>query len=861
MEIYKNQEYTFEERAADLVSRMTLEEKIYQIGNHGAAIPRLGIPYYNYWSEASHGCFGPFRFRDMEFTCYPVCLGMSQSWDRNLLRKVTTAISDEARAYHNEYGDELHYWCPTLNLARDPRNGRSDENFGEDPFLAGKLAVSYIQGMQGDDEKYAKTIATPKHFMMNSSENNRHWGSSNVDMATLREYYGKVFEYAVREGKAKSIMTSYNRINGVPASCNEFMLTTLLREEWGFDGFVVSDAGAVADTYANPMFITGSGLAHYYCEDELEASAMTLKAGTDITCGKEHRKYLKQAVEKGLVDENDIDRAAIRTFISRFSLGLFDRPEDNPYHTISLKDVCNEEKASLSVEMANDSIVLLKNDVGLLPVQTEKVKSILVVGPNAKFRQLGGYSVGAENPLVDTPVNIMAYEGIKKAAEEYGIEVFYEKGWCSDKEYKTGGMHEALPGVDPEDLFTQDYMPDNITMEQGSKMFTTPDKHAIEDPDYQADSEVLFKRALDKAKEVDLVVFAAGTDDVTASEEHDRETLELPYGQNEKIKRMLEVNSNTAVVLITLGTVTGDALDQAHTLLNAHFAGEAQGSAIANILFGKVNPNAKLTTTWYKNLDELPHVNEYGLKKQDTYDKKSRTYMYFDGEVRFPFGYGLSYTAFRYDNMRVKAADLDANDLLEVTVDVTNIGDRDGKEIVELYISKMNPPELGWNKPKRQLKGFEKIMLKSGETRKVAFQVPLSDVTFWSNFKEKMVVEEGEYLVEIGKDSENIQCKESIQIHGEWKPSLSGIYCTADKYIYRIGDEGKIKVSATLEDCTHLKAGEYQVSYESSREDTADVSPEGTIIARGCGVTTITVKVQYGTETMQKTLAIAVKDQ
>jgi beta-glucosidase len=384
METYKNQSRSFEERAADLVSRMTLEEKIAQVGNNAASIPRLGIPAYNYWSEASHGYFGPFVFKPtpMDVTSFPVCLAMSQSWDREKIKQVTRAISDECRAHHNLNGIDLHMWCPTINLARDPRNGRSDENFGEDPYLAGNMAVSYIQGMQGEDEKYIKVVATPKHYALNSSENNRHTGSSNVDEATLREYYTKVFEYAIKEGKAQSIMTSYNRINGVPASVNDKLLTTLLREEWGFDGFVVSDCGAVADCYSNPMFSSAS-LSHYYCKNMEEASAMTLIAGTDVSCGAEHKKALKKALDLGYITEDIVDRAIIRVMTSRFRLGLFDDAETVPYNKLGKESVCKDSVTKLAVDMANDTIVLLKNDKKLLPLQKNKIKSILVVGPNA----------------------------------------------------------------------------------------------------------------------------------------------------------------------------------------------------------------------------------------------------------------------------------------------------------------------------------------------------------------------------------------------------------------------------------------------------------------------------------------------
>lgn len=861
MEIYKNTAYSFEERAADLVSKMTLEEKVSQVGNQAAAIPRLGIPAYNYWSEASHGCFGPVKDREMNFTSYPVCLAMSQSWDTEKLKQVTEAISDEARAYANIDGDELHFWCPTINLARDPRNGRSDENFGEDPCLAGKMAANYIQGMQGEDEKYIKTIATPKHYMLNSSENNRHSGSSNADEATIREYYGKVYEYAVKEGKPESIMTSYNRINGVPASASDYLLTTLLREEWGFDGFVVSDCGAVADTYANPMFAPMSGMAHYYAKDMEEASAMTLEAGTDMSCGMEHLKNLVQAVQDGMISEDVIDRAVIRILTSRFRLGLFDDPSNVPFASIGKDVVCSDKMQALAVDMADDTIVLLKNDRKMLPLQKEFIKKILVVGPNALHRQLGGYSAGSVCPVIDTIVNVMALDGIRNAVADMDIEVKYEKGWCTGKEFKKGGVMDLLPGMDAEAMqeMTANFAPANCDPQKMAQAFMTPPRFQAEDPDWQGDNEVLFTRALAAAKDADVVIVIAGTDDTTASEEHDRETLELPYGQNEKIKALLEANENTVVVLTTLGMVTGDFMEEAHTLVNAHFAGQEQGTAIADILFGKVNPNAKLTATWYKNMEDLPHVNDYGIKKQDTCSKKARTYMYFDGEVRFPFGYGLSYTTYEYSNLKLEKDAYDANETLKVTVDVVNTGSVAGKEIVELYISRQFGEKEYNNKPMRQLKAWAKVELQPGEKKTVAMEVALSEITFWSNRLKKMLVEEGNYKAEVGSSSADLPCSAQFSVKGTWEPKLDTVYAVLSKYVYGVGEQGEMKVSATLEDAAHLSGQDAKPVYTSSDTDVVTVEEGGTVRAVGKGVASVTAAVTYAGVTKSFTLPVAVR--
>ena len=872
MEIYKDQSHTFEERAADLVSRMTLEEKVNELGNHGAAIPRLGIPYYNYWSEASHGFFGPFKFRPMDVTSYPVCLAMSQSWDREKIKKVTTAISDECRAYNNLDGDELHFWCPTINLARDPRNGRSDENFGEDPLLAGKMAASYIQGMQGDDEKYIKTVATPKHYALNSSENNRHRGSDNVDEATLREYYGKVFEYAIREGKAQSIMTSYNRVNGVPASCNDMLLTTLLREEWGFDGFVVSDCGAVADCYENNMFTSMGGeklSGHYYAKNLEEASAMTLTAGTDMSCGSEHKYNLLQALDQGLITEGIIDRALIRIFTSRFRLGLFDTKESVPYSHLGHESICSKEMQDLAVDMANDTIVLLKNDKKLLPLDKSAMKSVLVVGPNAIYRELGGYSAGSMSKVVETVVNVLALDGIKNELAGSDVTVRYEKGWCTDKEVRAGGVADMLPGSSMPDMDAEqaaqaqammaDFMGPNVTLQEVGASFGAPDKYAVNDPDKGVDNDILMARALEAAKEADYVIVIAGTDATNASEEHDRNTLELPYGQNEKIKELLAANDNTVVVLTTLGAVTGDFFEKAHTVVNAHFAGQAQGTAIANVLFGKVNPNAKLTATWYKSMEDLPHINDYGIRKHDTLDFKTRTYMYLDKEPLFPFGHGLSYTTFEYANMQVSSTALDANDTLTVTVDVTNAGSMDGAEIVQLYAAKVIPAGMADNKPVRQLKAFEKVFLKAGETKTVTLSVPVSEISFWSYLHKKMIVENGDYRMEIGRSSADIACEQNVTITGQWRAPLTTVYAVSDKHVLAVGETAAITASATLADTIHLCLCQNPAVYESSDPSVLTVDGCGKVIAVSAGTASVTVSVTYDGITVSRTVPFAVK--
>ena len=805
-------------------------------------------------------------------TSFPVCLAMSQTWDTEIIKKVTGVISDEIRAVHNLGNESLSFWCPTINLSKDPRNGRSDENFGEDPYLGGKMAAAYIRGFQGNDDKYVKAAATPKHFLMNSGENNRHSGSAFADERTIREYYARVFEYALREGKPESIMTSYNRINGVPASANEFALQKLLREEWGFDGYVTSDCGAVAQSYIqtalSQMINTDPNLAHYYYNDMEEASAGTIKAGLDLSCGGEHRRHLLAAVERGLITEDIIDRSVIRNLTSLFRQGIFDDKGSTPWDDYGAEYLNSRSNHAMAVEVANDTIVLLKNERKLLPIQTEKVKKILVVGPNAKYRQLGGYSAGGGGTFdnVDTIVDVMALDGIRELAEREGIEVEYEKGWSSEGEFKSSIMEEleAVPGVELDDLLDDFLSEMNASKDMASGTYNLPEfirYKKREDPDFRVDDEVLFARALEKAKEADLVVFVAGTDNTTSSEDSDRETIMLPKKQGNLLERMLEVNTNTVAVLVVMGTIGDPALDRAHTLVLATYAGESQGTAIANVLFGKVNPNGKLTATWYKDDSQLPGINDYGIRRADVLTQDhGRTYWYFDEEVRFPFGYGLSYTKYEYSNLRLEEKEIQNGSSLKVMVDVTNTGDMAGKEIVQFYVTKIVEGEKpGDHKPIKQLKGFEKIWLDPGETKTVECNIPLRDITFWNNFYHKMSIEPGEYIMAVGPNSAKLDLTEKFTIIGEWDAPLSNVYAELDKYVYETGEKGTMKVVATLEDTQRLNLRENKLEFSSSDETVAIVDEFGQLTAIGSGLATITVSVTYHGVTKKRNCPVAVK--
>lgn len=376
-EAYKDASLSFHERAKDLVSRMTLDEKINQVGHRTLDITRLGVKGYNYWNEALHGVA-----RSGVATSFPSSRAMSSTWNLDLIFKCAEATANEARWYNKNKGKGLIYWCPTINMSRDPRWGRDEENYGEDPYLTGRIAVEYIKGMQGNDEKYFKTIATAKHFAANNFEGGRHNTSSNMDMRNLREYYLPAFEMAVKEGNVRSIMSAYNRLNEIPCCANKELLIDILRTEWGFNGFVVSDCDALDDIWMSNK--------HGYVTTGEEASALSMKNGEDLNCGETFQEYCKSAINKGLMTEADIDSALVRVFEARFSVGEFD--SNNPFANAGDGKLECDEHRALALQASREAIVLLKNQDNTLPLDASKINKIAVIGPYGNAIQLGGYS-------------------------------------------------------------------------------------------------------------------------------------------------------------------------------------------------------------------------------------------------------------------------------------------------------------------------------------------------------------------------------------------------------------------------------------------------------------------------------------
>jgi beta-glucosidase len=811
---------SYKERLADLISLMTVDEKIKQLTNESDANPRLGIPKYNYWSEALHGILAS------GVTSFPQCVALGSTWDPDLVYRVASVISDEARVKNVVEGKGLTYWSPTINIARDPRWGRNEESYSEDPYLLSRMGVAFIKGTQGDDPYYLKTIATPKHFIANNEEARRHTGSSDVDMRSMFEYYLPAFKQAIVEGKAYSIMGAYNELNHVPCNANTFLLTDLLRRRWGFEGYVVSDCGALTDmVYGHHFFNTGA-----------EAAAGSILAGCDLDCGFEYRRDLREALDTGLLEEKDLDKALSRVLSARFRLGEFDPPEMVPYSSIPKEKLDSKENRNLALEAAQKSIVLLKNQ-GILPINKDKIKSIAVMGPNAHKTQLGIYS-GSPN------IRVSPLEGIKEKAAALGIKMEYTMGsdigggllrpieakyfTKVEKTNKTGmkgeyfdnmnlsgepvvtridsmidfsfGTFSPAPGI-PEDKFsvrwTGKIMPPEaihqigVNNDDGARLYVDgkliiddwrdhgeqaikADAELLAGKEYEivlefydnglnADAKLtwdLKQKDFNEAKEVaarnDAVILVIGTTPGLAQEELDRSEIELPKVQIALIEEVSKVNPNVIIVLVNGGPVAFEGIEnKANAIVEAWYAGELGGKAIADVLFGDVNPGGKLPETFYASTQQLPPMYDYDLINNP------RTYLYFDKPVLFPFGHGLSYTQFEYSNLKFTSDKINKDGEVELQFTVQNTGQLKGDEVAQVYV---HYNDASIKVPINQLKRFQRISLNPGENKTIAFKIPASEFSFYNTGTNDFKVESGQWVIQVGSSSKDIRLKSNIKI-------------------------------------------------------------------------------------------------
>ena len=650
------------ERAADLVGRLTLEEKVAQLMHAAPAIPRLGIPAYDWWSEALHGVA-----RAGIATVFPQSIGLGATWDSALVHRVAAVISTEARAKYAQAQGEgrrgtyegLTFWSPNINIFRDPRWGRGMETYGEDPFLTGELAVAFVRGMQGDDPRYLKVVATPKHFAVHSGpEPLRHGFDAVVDRRDLLETYLPAFEAAVRPGGggAWSVMCAYNAVNGPPACADTLLLEHYLRREWGFRGYVVSDCDAVDDIRSG----------HHAAPDEATAAAMALAAGTDLDCGDAYRS-LVDAVHRGLVSEAAVDTALTRLVLARLRLGMFDPPALVPYASIPADDNDTPAHRALALEATRESVVLLKNAGGILPLRPG-LRRVAVIGPDAADVAvlLGNYHGTPAAPV--TPL-----AGLR--ARLPGATIVYARGsvWA-----------EGQPGSDSA---TAAALRDSaVVVARG------------------ADVAVLFLGLSPKLEGEEMDVHLPGFDG------GDRTSLALPAPQEALLQAVVATGTPVVLVLLNGGALAVDwAAAHVPAIVEAWYPGQAAGTAIADVLFGDYDPAGRLPVTFYRSVSQLPPFTDYAMA--------GRTYRYFRGDVLYPFGYGLSYARFRYRDLRVPRS-VRAGAPVPVSVAVENAGSRAGDEVVELYVT---IPGARVPVPIRSLEGFTRVSLKPGERRRVRF--------------------------------------------------------------------------------------------------------------------------------------------
>ncbi len=688
---FLNPDLPLDKRAEDIVSRMTLEEKVSQMQHQSLQIERLGIPAYNWWNECLHGVG---RSGD-KVTVFPQAIAMAATFDPQAMERMSEITSDEARAiYYNaidrgEIGKQykgLTFWSPNINIFRDPRWGRGQETYGEDPYLTSVLGQRFVRGLQGDDPQRLKTSACAKHYAVHSGpEFGRHTFDVTVSTYDMWDTYLPAFHDLVVDANVSSVMCAYNRYAGDPCCGNDLLMTDILRNQWHFTGYVTSDCGAIDNFFRT----------HKTHPDAASASADAVKHGTDLDCGTTSYKELVNAVERGLIKEEEIDESLKRLFKIRFRLGMFDPKESDPYRNLTYNILESPSHKDHALKMARESMVLLKNN-NILPL-TDKYNKIVVMGPNADDEevQLGNYN-GFPSRIV-TPLM-----GLK---EQAGGKITYVKG--------TG--------------------------------------HA-----YVSDRET--KEAMDALKNADLVIFVggisprlegeegdAGKEEVEGFKGGDRTSIALPKVQTEMMKQIKAAGIPLVFVCMS-GSAIGFEWEagNADAILQAWYGGQSAGTAIADILFGKYNPSGRLPVTFYKNDKDLPHFHDYSMD--------NRTYKYFKGKALYPFGYGLSYSNFKYRWSKEPEKTYGIQDVIKCTFNIENTADIDGDEVAQVYI---HYPQTGKRLPLKELRYFERLNIpkNGGSSISINVEIPITGLSKWNEDLQKMVVPQGEYRITIGGSS------------------------------------------------------------------------------------------------------------
>ena len=816
---YQDSSLSAEQRAEDLLSRLTLEEKVKLMMNGSPAIDRLGIPQFDWWSEALHGVG-----RNGLSTTFPSCVGMACSFDEDLIERIYTAVSDEARAKNTLQRQKgkvgkyqcLSFWTPTINIFRDPRWGRGQESYGEDPFMNGQMGMRVVRGLQGPEgSKYRKLLACAKHFAVHSGpeKTRHHFNIEDLPARDLWETYLPAFKDLVQKANVQEVMCAYQRFEGDPCCGSNRLLQQILRDEWGFKGLVVSDCGAISDFYKKGY--------HGVSKDAQAASAKGVLSGTDVECGGVYRN-LPDAVRRGDISEEQINVSVRRLLKGRFELGNFDPDSEVEWTRIPASVINSKEHRQLALQMAREQMVLLKNN-GVLPLK--KDANIMVMGPNAAdslvmwgiyYGQPGRTVTALEGILNKTGLvgykqacDITAmtesqsvFADFKDAQGRPGMSAQYwnntrmegtpaaEAQYTSPIKLDNGGNTAFAAGVEltnftarykgtftaqkSEELniiFSNDdglriiingdtvhnrwrtdplnHRSRKLKVEQGKSYEVQVDYMQQEGGatlafDIQRNRETTVAEVVDAAKNADIVLFIGGISPNLEREEAsvrlpgfeggDRTSIELPQVQRDILralheagKKVVLVNCSGSAVALVPEQQTCDAI------LQAWYAGEQGGNAIADVLFGDYNPGGKLSVTFYKDDSQLPPFDEYRMA--------NRTYRYFKGEPLYPFGYGLSYTTFSIGKPQYKNG--------QVSVSVTNTGEREGTEIVQAYIRRPADTEG----PLKTLRGYSRVTLQPGESRQVVIDMPRERFEVWDAKTNTMRVVPGKYELFVGNSS------------------------------------------------------------------------------------------------------------
>jgi beta-glucosidase len=691
--LFRNADATAEQRINDLLHTLTLKEKISLLGFNSPGVERMQIPAYNWWNEALHGIA-----RGGEATVFPQAIALAATFNDQLATQVSTAISTEARAKYNlttSMNRHLQYmgltfWTPNINIFRDPRWGRGQETYGEDPFLTATMGTAFVRGLQGTDPHYLKTAACAKHFAVHSGpEAERHQFNAIVDEKDLRETYLYAFKKLVDYG-VEAVMCAYNRVNNEPCCTGRTLLQDILRNEWHFKGHVVTDCWALEDIW----------LRHKVIPTSVEVSAAAIKAGVNLDCANILQDDVMAAIEKGLLTEKDVDEALGPNLRTQIKLGFFDPPSLIPFGNYGTDSVHNATHVMLARKVAQQSMVLLKNN-GILPLKREKYASIMVAGANASSLDA---LVGNYHGISGNMVTFV--EGISKAAGP-AIDVQYDQG-CNDTDTTHFGGIWAASGCD-------------LTV------------------------VVIGLNPLLEGEDGDAFQSSSGGD---------KASLSIPKSHLVFLKKLKESTKKPIVAVVTAGSAVDISAIEAYAdaVILAWYPGEQGGTALADILFGAVSPSGRLPLTFYQSLQDVPDYKDYSMK--------GRTYRYFSGKVQYPFGFGLSYTSFSYQWLMQPKNTYTLKDTIKVSFQVENTGNFDGDDVSQAYITYPNLERM----PLKELKAFKRVSLLKGNKAEVKFNIPVTELQKWDLAGHHWKLYKGQYMVCIGKNADDFQLKKEMMI-------------------------------------------------------------------------------------------------